>query len=415
MSVAWTAYRSLAPLLGAAAPLGRWIAPAPERDAWGERLGEVAGAEPAEAWIHAASMGEAVAVAGLLAELRRDAPAARLRLTATTRTGRQRLTELGEQATLAPLDTPQASARFFACVRPKCVLLLETELWPHWLMAARRAQVPVAVLNARLSARSVERYRWLGAGFAELIAGLAAVLCQSDADRDRWQALGTAPARTATVGNMKNDGLPAPAPDRGAARATLGLDPTRPLWVLGSVRPGEARSLGEAWKTLPAEVRDRWQVVAVPRHAHASSGLRREAQEIGVAEASGAPERGAWRWDDRPGVLTGYYAAAEVAYVGGTLGLYGGHNPLEPAACGAAVLTGPHLEAQQPAAQALAAEGAIEIAAAGAQLHAAVLALLTDAALLSRRGEASRRAAAQARGATRRAVDRLREWSLWPR
>ncbi|HET9328562.1 MAG TPA: glycosyltransferase N-terminal domain-containing protein [Candidatus Eisenbacteria bacterium] len=415
MSVAWTAYRSLAPLLGAAAPLGRWIAPAPERSAWSERLGEVHDAEPADAWIHAASMGEAVAVSGLLAELRRDAPSSRLRLTATTRTGRQRLIDLGEHATLAPLDTPQAAARFFDHVRPKCLVLLETELWPQWLIAARRAQAPVLVLNARLSARSLERYRWLGAAFTELIAGLQAVLCQSDTDRDRWLALGASPVRTSTVGNLKNDGLPSPAADRGTARAALGLDPARPLWVLGSVRPGEARHLAEAWTAMPGEARDRWQVVAVPRHANATAGLRREAQEAGVAEATGVPEHGAWRWDDRPGVLAGYYAAAELAYVGGTLEPYGGHNPLEPAACAAAVLTGPHLEAQGPAAQTLQAQGAIEIAAPGAALASALRALLTDPSLLKHRADASLAAANRARGATRRAVDRLREWTLWPR
>jgi 3-deoxy-D-manno-octulosonic-acid transferase len=415
MSVAWTAYRSLTPLIGVAAPLGRWIAPVEERDGWRERLGEVAEEEPADAWIHAASMGEAVAVSGLLAELRRDAPAARLRLTANTRTGRQRLIALGERATLAPLDTPQAVARFFARVRPRRLLLLETELWPHWLMAARQAAIPVLVLNARLSARSLERYRWLGAAFTELITGLAAVLCQSDDDRDRWVALGTSPSRSATVGNLKNDGLPSPPADRRAARAALGLDADRPLWVLGSVRPGEARWLAEAWMGLPAEVRDRWQVVAVPRHAQASAGLRREAAEAGVAEDRDTPTGGAWRWDDRPGVLAGYYAAADLAFVGGTLEPYGGHNPLEPAACGAAVLTGPHLEAQAPATATLRAAEAIEIAAPGVALSEALRGLLMDESRLARRAEASQRAAANARGATRRAVDHLREWNLWPR
>jgi len=415
MSVAWTAYRSLSPLLGAAAPLGRWIAPAEERDAWRERLGDVAADEPADAWIHAASMGEAVAVSGLLAELRRDAPSARLRLTATTRTGRQRLIGLGEQATLAPLDTPQAIARFFARAQPRRLLLLETELWPQWLMHARESRIPVGVLNARLSARSLERYRWLGPAFTELIAGLSAVLCQSDADRDRWVALGTSPGRSATVGNLKNDGLPSPATDRRAARAALGLDGERPLWVLGSVRPGEARWLAEAWTRLPSEVRERWQVVAVPRHAPASAGLRREAREAGVAEAGDRPAAAAWRWDDRPGVLAGYYAAADLAFVGGTLEPYGGHNPLEPAACGAAVMTGPHLEAQGPATEALRAAEAIEIAAAGETFDRALRELTTNRAHLERRQQASRRAAADARGATRRAVDRLREWNLWPR
>jgi 3-deoxy-D-manno-octulosonic-acid transferase len=415
VSVAWGAYRSLAPLVGAAAPLGRWIAPAAERSEWRERLGDVGASEASDAWIHAASMGEAVAVSGLLAELRRDAPAARLRLTANTRTGRRRLGDLGEDVSLAPLDTPQASERFFARVRPRRLLLLETELWPHWLMAARRARTPVVVLNARLSARSLRRYRWLGGSFRELVKGLAAVLCQSEADRERWVSLGAAEERSATVGNLKNDGLPAAAPDRGVARARLGLDPNRPLWVLGSVRPGEARWLGNAWTLMDESVRARWQVMAVPRHESASAALRREAEQAGITlTRQPPPAGGAWGWDDRPGVLLDYYRAADLAFVGGTLEPYGGHNPLEPAACGAAVLTGPHLEAQAPARAALEQPGGIAIAGPGAPLAAALRTLLGDEAGLRSRAEAAHRAAARARGATRRAVDHLRGWSLWP-
>jgi 3-deoxy-D-manno-octulosonic-acid transferase len=415
MSLAWGAYRSLAPLLGAAAPLGRWLAPSAERAAWRERLGDVPDGHPVDAWIHAASMGEALAVAGLIAELRRDAPAARLRLTATTRTGRQRLADLGERASLAPLDTPQAVGRFFGRVRPRRVLLLETELWPHWLMAARRAAADVVVLNARLSTRSALRYRWLGSEFVALVGRIAGVLCQSDADRARWLTLGARPERTATVGNLKNDGLPASAPDARAARATLGLDPGRNLWVLGSIRPGEGRILAEVWSALDPAVRASWQVVAVPRHAHASDALRREVAERGVRIAEGdSADPESWRWDARPGVLAEYYASADLAFVGGTLGPYGGHNPLEPAACGAAVVTGPHLEAQAPARAALEDAGGIVIAEAGAPFAGAVRALVTDSSRLAAVQRGARAAAESARGATRRAVDRMREWSLWP-
>jgi 3-deoxy-D-manno-octulosonic-acid transferase len=414
VSVAWLGYRLLAPLAGAAAPLLRGWAPGPERALWPERLGEVA-AGPADAWLHAASMGESMAVQGLLETLRAHAPGARLRLTATTRTGRARLLALGEPATLAPLDTPQAVARFFERVRPRRLLLLETELWPQWLLGARDAGVPVAVLSARLSSRSLAGYRWLGDDFARLVAELAAVLCQSDLDRERWIALGANPARTLTVGNLKNDGLPEPAKDRGAARAELGFDPERPLLVLGSLRPGEAAPLAAAWRGLPEALRRGWQVVAVPRHAHASESLRREAAASGVTVMdSGAPRDGAWRWDARAGVLRGYYAAGEVAFVGGTLGPYGGHHPLEPAACGAAVLTGPHLEAQRPAVQALEAAGGITIARDAEGLAVELRGLLEDDARRAGRAAAALAAAGAAKGATRRAVERLVEWGLWP-
>jgi len=415
VSVAWAAYRSLAPVLGVAAPLARWVAPGAERSGWSERLGDVPAGAGVDAWIHAASLGEAVAMPALVRELRAAAPSATLRLTSTTRTGRARLADLGELTSLAPFDTPQATERFLDRVRPRRILLLETELWPHWLLAARRRGVAVAVLNARLSARSLERYRWMGRGFAALIQTLGAVLCQSDTDRTRWLALGAPLERTATVGNLKHDGWPAPSSDRGAVRAALGLDAARRLWVLGSVRPEEVTMLAAAWQQIHPETRARWQVVAVPRHTAASPGLRREASEAGIALTdAGAPPGGAWRWDDRPGVLMGYYQAANLAFVGGSLGPYGGHNPLEPAACGAAVFTGPHLESQGPAVEALEAHDALTIAHPGDSLASTLRSLLEDDGLRERRATAARAAADAARGATHRAVERLVEWKVWP-
>jgi 3-deoxy-D-manno-octulosonic-acid transferase len=408
-------YRAIAPLAGAAAPLVRALLPDGEQALWSERLGEVAATDPVDAWIHAASMGEALAVSGLIRELRAHAPAARFRLTATTRTGRERLGALGEPSALAPLDTPQAIERFLIRTRPRRAILIETELWPHWLMAARATALPVAVLSARLSARSLERYRWLGRSFSALVAGLGAVLCQSEADRDRWLALGAPVARTAAIGNLKNDGLPTPVADRAQARAALGLDPARPLLAFGNVRPGEGSTFAGAWQSQPASVRERWQVVAVPRHAHAAPSVRREIESAGVTLGHDATApSGAWRWDERAGVLGAYYGAAEVAVVGGTFGPYGGHNPLEPAACGAAVVAGRHLESQRPAAETLTAADALEIVPDDRVLASRLRVLLENDALRARRAAAALGAADAARGATRRAVTRLVEWGWWP-
>jgi 3-deoxy-D-manno-octulosonic-acid transferase len=415
MNLWWSAYRCVAPLVGAMAPGARWLAPAAERGSWSERLGEVAVPGPVAAWIHAASMGEALAAESLVGELRGRDPAALLRLTATTRGGRTRLARLDSHASLAPIDSPQAIHRFLDRVKPSRLFLVETELWFHWLLAARAAAIPVAVVSAKVSPRSLRRYRWFGAPLERLIAGLAAVLCQSEADAARWRELGARDDRTAVVGNLKNDALPRPVADRGAARAASGLDPTRPLLVLGSLRPGEAAALARAWGALPVELRERWQVVAVPRHPTAAAGLRAEAADAGQALVdTGAPQHGAWRWDERLGVLGGWYQAADVAFVGGSLAPFGGHNPLEPAACGAAVLMGPHHATQRVAVETLRAAGAIGIVEAGEPLVAALAALLGDPALRAVRQHAARTAAENARGVARRAVDRLEEWDLWP-
>ena len=414
MNPLWGAYRVLAPVLGSIAPAaGVFTSPA-ERVLWRERMGRLTRPGGCDAWVHAASLGEAVAAAPLVRELLRLQPDARLQLTATTRGGRERLLELGHPAALAPLDTPQAVGRFFHGVRPGRLFLIETELWPHWLMQARRERVPVAVVSARMSERSVRRYRGLGAGLRGLVESLAGVLCQSEEDQQRWLSVGARPERTTVVGNLKSDGLPSPAADRGLERARLGLERDRPLLVLGNVRPGEVRPLARAWRSLPVSLRERWQVMAVPRHPRALAQLQAEANTAVSVGRAAAATADAWRWDARLGVLSDWYRAADVAFVGGSLAPYGGHNPLEPAACGAAVLMGPHDAAQRVAVRALDRAGGIWRVADPAALSGALEALLGHEELRASRAAAALRVASSERGAAARAVQRLRELSLWP-
>lgn len=414
MSVAWSAYRAFAPVLGAAAPAARLFASPGERELWAERLGRVAEAPAADAWIHSASLGEALAAGPLVRELTALDPRARFHLTATTRGGRARLAALGHPHSLAPVDAPQAVRRFLDAVRPRRLLLIETELWPHWLIAARRARIPVAVVSARLSESSLRGYGWLGGPFRSLIGGLAAVLCQSAADEARWRRLGAPAERTAVVGNLKTDALPEPVDDRGHARAALGLDPSRPLLVLGNLRPGEGGAIARAWLRLPDAVRERWQVAAVPRHPHAAAEIREEIRRAGQEISDAAPRQGAWRWDETLGTLPRWYAAADVAVVGGTIGPWGGHNPLEPAACGAAVIVGPHHHAQTDGVEMLRRAGGIVVAAGEAGLAAALTRLLGDDGVRDATAAAARAVVREGRGAARRAAARLALAGLWP-
>ncbi len=414
MSLLWGAYRLMAPALGAVAPAAGVFTSPHERALWNERLGRVTLEGGCHAWVHAASLGEAAAVTPFLRELSAAQPGARFWLTATTRTGRERLAKTGLPVSLAPIDSPQATRRFLEGVQPERVFLIETELWPHWLMRARALGVPVAVVSARLSERSVRRYRRLGPGLRSLVRGLAAVLCQGDDDERRWREVGADPARTRVVGNLKSDGLPRPAADRAMERAVLGLDPERPLLVLGSLRPGEPRALARAWARLPDSLRERWQVVAVPRHPRASDELRQEVAEAGVQAAAGLVGPGGWLWDDRTGVLVDWYRAAEVAFVGGSLVPLGGHNPLEPAACGAAVLMGPNHASQRDYVHALAAARGIVIAGAGEPLREALRELLADDGERARCGRAALEVARAEMGAAARAVRALEAGRLWP-
>ncbi len=414
MNLWWRGYRGLAPLLGAVAPVAGVFTSPVERVLWRERLGRLSRPGGCDAWVHAASLGEAVAAAALVRELTRRQPDARLQLTATTRSGRERLGALDRAATLAPLDTPQAVRRFFHGVQPERLFLIETELWPHWLLRARHEQVPVAVVSARLSERSARRYQRLGRELRDLIAGLGAVLCQSEEDQQRWLALGASSERTSVVGNLKSDGLPAPAPDRGRAREALGLEGARPLLVLGNVRPGETRLLVRAWRAVPAELRARWQVVAVPRHPRALAQIQAEAIAAGLTAMAGAAPSDAWRWDERLGVLGEWYRAADLAFVGGSLAPYGGHNPMEPAASGAAVLIGPWHASQREGVRALEAAGGIWSVADSEALTRALEVLMGRADVRTARAAAALRVAGSQRGSAARAAARLEELGLWP-
>ena len=203
-----------------------------------------------DAWIHAASLGEARRSGRWCASCARSSPT---RASSSPPTPHRPRAAAGARACRSRWRRSTRRRRCAASsrgVRPARLLLIETELWPHWLLRARRRRVPVAVVSARLSERSVQRYRRLGPAAARAGRGLAAVLCQSDEDARRWLALGARPERTAVV-RQSQGRRAAPSVADGeprTRRAALGLDPARPLLVLGSLRPGEARLLARAWR-----------------------------------------------------------------------------------------------------------------------------------------------------------------------
>jgi 3-deoxy-D-manno-octulosonic-acid transferase len=411
VSAAWWAARAAENAVGVLAEtLGRpFLAPG--------RLGRVASPAPGGAWVHAASLGETLGVPALGDALRARAPGRPLYFTATSAAGLARLrAREGEAAGMAPLDAPWIARRFLDRLRPGIVLLVETELWPHWLLACDERRLPVAVVSARLRERSLRGYRRLGRRFRRLIGGLAAVLAQDQEQASRWAEAGVPVERVEVTGNLKWDAIRAGRPDVVAARRRLALDPDRPLLVLGSVRPGEAEPLARAWRALPAAVQGGWNVVLVPRHPAAAELVANEARAAGqaVAESGSAGGAGAWGLERRLGVLADYYAAADLAFVGGSLAPYGGHNPLEPAALGVPALMGASYETQRPAVAALLAAGALRLVASEADLRDAFLRLTGDEAERGRCGAAGIEAVRALQGVAPRTVERLAARGLWP-
>jgi len=369
-------------------------------------------------WVHAVSLGETRAAAPLVARLLRERPADTVLLTHMTATGRAAGAALGDprvvQAWL-PYDVPFAVERFLAHFRPRAGLLMETEVWPNLLDAARRRDVPVFLVNARLSERSARRYARVPALAHAAFASLAGAAAQTRDDAARLSALGA--RDVACTGNLKfdqpvGDDVPARA---ATMRAMLGA---RPVLLAASTRDGEEALLLDALardgaRTTPA-LPPRTLVAIVPRHPQRFGAVAEllRARGIRFARRSDAT----WPADvdvllgDSMGELPVYYAAADVAFVGGSLLPLGGQNLLEPIALGVPTLVGPHtFNFAEAADAAIEAGAALRVADADALVDAAGALLRDDAA---RAGMRARSTAFMA--AHRGAVDRLWAW-LAPR
>jgi 3-deoxy-D-manno-octulosonic-acid transferase len=394
-----------------AAELVRGVA---ERARWrhlGERFGYGAALPVGGLWVHAVSVGEVQAAATLLRALRAGDPSATLLLTSSTVTGRARAEALvGAEVIVRylPYDLPGAVARFLDRARPRLGVVLETELWPNLYAAARRRRIPMILASARLSERSVRRYRRLGALLRETLTGVE-VAAQSAADAARFIAVGAEPARTRVLGNLKFDYQP---PDDVVARAPLlraALGARRRVWVAGSTHEGEEEQVLAAHARLCARS-DNALLVLAPRHpprfAAVAATLAR-GDLPWVARSTGAAVTADTRvlLLDTLGELVGYYAACDVAFVGGSLVPVGGHNLLEPASLGRPVLAGPHTFSDLAVTRLLAEAGALTVVADAASLAIAVSACWEDPSGARAAGERGRAAVVANQGALARLVD----------
>ncbi|HEX6138004.1 MAG TPA: lipid IV(A) 3-deoxy-D-manno-octulosonic acid transferase [Casimicrobiaceae bacterium] len=384
----------------------------------GERFGRYAGAARTAGgdvlWIHAVSVGETRAVAPLIERIARECPRRTILLTHMTATGRESGRALyGNRVVQAwlPYDLPFAVRRFLAHFRPRAGLLVETELWPNLTAAAARAGIPLLLVNARLSARSARGYSRIAPLARPLVAALAGVAAQTPQDAERLRALG---ARTIVVtGNLKFDvAVPAALRERGRAlRERFGA--RRPILVLASTREGEEALLLDALAraTLPA----RTLVVVVPRHPQRFDEVAALARARGfdIVRRSAdvaVPATARIVLGDSMGEMFAYYAAADVAFVGGSLLPLGGQNLIEPIAAGVPTLIGPHTFNFAQASEAAVAAGAALRVQDADELFAVAARLLADAPARER----MRADAATFLGAHRGAIDRLWAW-LAPR
>jgi 3-deoxy-D-manno-octulosonic-acid transferase len=383
----------------------------------GERFGRYATPSPRDGdvlWIHAVSLGETRAAAPLVARLARERPDATILLTHMTATGREAGAALGGgrivQAWL-PYDAPFAVRAFLAHFAPRAGMLMETEVWPNLTALCAEAGVALFLVNARLSERSLGGYRRFSSITGPMFAALTGVAAQTAADAARLREAGA--RDVAVTGNLKFD--VAIGDDVRALASTLreSFGTQRPVWLAASTREGEEALLLDALgqSALPPST----LTVIVPRHPQRFDAVATLLTERGIdfvrrSANAPVPEGVAVVLGDSLGELLAYYAAADVAFVGGSLLPLGGQNLIEAIAAGAPTIVGPHTyNFAEATSQAIAAHAAIRVADAAA-LVTAVDELLRDPLRRARMRDAGLAFHAAHRGAT----DRLWAW-LAPR
>ena len=363
-------------------------------------------------WIHAVSVGEVQAAAPLVRALGRRFPGRQRLVTTVTPTGAARVAALFGDAVrhcYIPFETPAAVRNFFDATRPELALVMETEIWPNLYHACGARNIPLVLVSARISPKSVSGYRKLLPLFRETLQHGIVIAAQSEADAERFRSLGARPERTRVTGNIKFDIEIDPGlPERGRAfrRDTFG---GRPVWIAASTHHREEELVLEAHRQVRAAFPDAL-LVLVPRHPERFDAVRQLLER----------EEGAYvsRTDDRVvppgvGVFLGdtmgevplFYSASDVAFVGGTLVPIGGHNLLEPAALGLPVVAGPHLFNTQEIANLFNRVGALTVVHDADELAQAVTRLLGDNDDARRLGEAGRRLVLENRGALARLLE----------
>ncbi|MCX5788388.1 MAG: 3-deoxy-D-manno-octulosonic acid transferase [Elusimicrobia bacterium] len=379
-----------------------------------QRLGSVSGSSiaPESLWLHCASVGELAGAAALLREL----PGRTAFVTCSTVAGRERAAKLpGSQAALlAPLDLLPVARRFLSTLKPRALIVLETELWPATLSACADSGVPFCVANARITERSFPRYRLARPLFAPILAKAAAVAAQTEGDAARFAALGVPEAAIRVTGNVKYDAAgAAPAAVEEARRLLAGLGwklGSDLVWCAGCTRPGaEEAAILDSYRKL----RDRFpglRLILAPRHIERAGEAAEEISKRGLRYAKySAPQEADCLLVDRLGALPALYAAADVAFVGGTLVPVGGHNLLEPAVAGVPVLFGPDTSSIASPAAALDRSGGGFRVADAEHLQRVLEMLLSEPESRASAGRRARKTASDFAGAARRTAQFLVE------
>ena len=369
-----------------------------------QRLGLLRAPGPGRVWVHGSSVGEALAALRLVDALRGAGRA--VFASASTPTGRQMLRSVMPElpSSLAPIDHPWCVSSALSRVEPELLALVETELWPSWIAAAKRRGTPVVIVSGRLSDRSFPRYRRVKRFLGPTLRRLDAVGARTELDAARFAELGVPEQRLSVTGDLKLE-----PPER---VATLATDLVRalsevPVIVAGSTHPGEEDPAHAALVACERAGLSAALVIA-PRHLQRADSLEREFRSLGRtvrrrSRLEGPPlKSGEVFLLDTLGELSGVYAAASVAFVGGTLTAVGGHNLIEPIFAGCPVVFGPHVHNVRVHAELALSSGAGTQVATAAEVATAVVEALGDPEARVQRVAKGQEALAAPRGTARR-------------
>jgi len=365
-------------------------------------------------WVHAVSVGEVLAVSGLVEQMRRNLPQHRVLVSTTTDTGQELARKRfgDDHVFYFPMDFAFAIRPYLQALQPELVVLAETEFWPNFLGQAHASGARIAVVNARISDRSLPRYRRFRWALRRMLVHVDLFLAQTQEDSARLQSIGAIAERVQVTGNLKFDvSLPSPPPIVESLRRSLAAEGAVPVLVCGSTVEDEEPPLLKAFENLRVG-HPRAVMILAPRHPQRFDDVAILLRQLGMpsfrrSQWNGEALAGGVLLVDTIGELAALYALGDLAFVGGSLVPRGGHNIIEPAQHGVAIVTGNHTENFRDIVALFQSRDAVRIVGL-AELPLTLMQLLADNAERQALGRRALETMRSQMGATSRTLEALK-------
>ena len=366
-------------------------------------------------WVHAVSVGEVIAVEGFIRRLKERSPKLNIVCSVTTKTGyelaHQRLANTA-CVIAAPLDFSFTVRAFVRLLRPKLYIAAETEIWPNLFERLRRENVPIAIINGRISDRSFGRYQLIKGLLKGILNNVSAFAMQSELDAQRIVDLGADKSRVQAVGNIKFDDIDSRVRGNDSG---MGFGNDKFIWIAGSTHPGEEDIVLEVFKKLKPSYPD-WQLMIAPRHVERTAEVMALVEKAGLKGALFSKLDSRFRGNDSViivdtiGDLRRLYSFAALVFVGKSLCIGGGHNIIEPAFFAKPIIIGPRMENFRDITACFKTEDAIAQVQDAAEFESAVKDLMADQQKREALGKSARRVIDKNQGATERALKLIEQW-----